>query len=251
MRSSSQVISAGRISRSAGAPGTPSAWVTPPAALAASARGRLVLSGGFTVTDRQQRRLDQQARRRGFADLHHYLEARSQADATLAQLASELDTTVDIVRGLITQHGVHRSPRPVRSARQRRHTTDQQLAARAAQLGFPTLRAYLADRTRRRWPTSQLARQLGVHPTTIRRQLDQHSLHARQPAVRPAAATSRQLATWAAMRQARLAGLGFADIGEYLRVRRVGQGWSLRRVTAELAVGSAWLKGQMRRLGIP
>jgi len=38
---------------------------------------------------------------------------------------------------------------------------------------------------------------------------------------------------------------------EYLRVRRVGQGWSLRRMTAELQVGSAWLKSQMRRLGIP
>jgi hypothetical protein len=139
----------------------------------------------------------------------------------------------------------------VRSARERRHTTDQQLDARAAALGFPTLRAYLADRTRRRWPTSQLARELGVHPTTIRRRLDQHALHARQPAVRPAAATSRQLATWAAKRQARLAKRGFADIEEYLRVRRVGQGWPLRRMTAELQVGSEWLKGQMRRLGIP
>jgi hypothetical protein len=132
-----------------------------------------------------------------------------------------------------------------------RHTTDQQLDARAAQLGYPTLRVYLADRTRRRWPTSQLARELGAHPTTIRRRLDQHGLQSQEPTRRPAAATSRQLATWAAKRQAQLAALGFADIEEYLRVRRVGQGWSLRRMSAELAVGSAWLKGKMRRLGIP
>jgi hypothetical protein len=38
---------------------------------------------------------------------------------------------------------------------------------------------------------------------------------------------------------------------EYLRVRRVGQGWSLRRMLAELRVGSAWLKERMHRLGIP
>jgi hypothetical protein len=38
---------------------------------------------------------------------------------------------------------------------------------------------------------------------------------------------------------------------EYLRVRRVEQGGSLRRMLAELRVGSAWLKDQMHRLGIP
>jgi len=90
-----------------------------------------------------------------------------------------------------------------------------------------------------------------VHPTTIRRRLDQHGLHAQQPARRPAAATSLQLATWAAKRQAQLAKRGFADVEEYLGVRRVGRGWPLRRMTAELQVGSEWLKGQMRRLGIP
>jgi len=52
-------------------------------------------------------------------------------------------------------------------------------------------------------------------------------------------------------RQARLAGLGFASVEGYLRVRRVEQGWSLRRLLAELRVGSAWLKGQMSRLRVP
>jgi hypothetical protein len=37
----------------------------------------------------------------------------------------------------------------------------------------------------------------------------------------------------------------------YLRVRRVGQGWSLRRMLAELHMAPTWLNGQMHRLGIP
>ena len=45
--------------------------------------------------------------------------------------------------------------------------------------------------------------------------------------------------------------LGFADVEEYLRVRRVKQAWSLRRMLAELRVGSAWLKDQMGQLEIP
>jgi hypothetical protein len=40
-------------------------------------------------------------------------------------------------------------------------------------------------------------------------------------------------------------------VEEYLRVRRVEQGWSLRRMLAELHVGSVWLKDQLCRLGIP
>jgi hypothetical protein len=67
----------------------------------------------------------------------------------------------------------------------------------------------------------------------------------------PWRAIQRQRACWAAKRQARLAELGFADVEEYLRVRRVGQGWSLRRMLAELQVGSVWLKDQMHRLDIP
>jgi hypothetical protein len=45
--------------------------------------------------------------------------------------------------------------------------------------------------------------------------------------------------------------LRFADVEDYLRVRRVEQGWSLRRMLTERRWGSAWLKDQMHRLGIP
>jgi hypothetical protein len=124
--------------------------------------------------------------------------------------------------------------------------------ARAAELGFASLQAYLADRAvTRRWPTTMIARELGVQPATVHDRLDRHGLPRQRASVRPRRAIARQRECWAAKRQARLAGLGFAGVEEYLRVRRVGQGWSLRRMLAELQVGSAWLKDQLHRLRIP
>jgi hypothetical protein len=103
----------------------------------------------------------------------------------------------------------------------------------------------------RRWPSTSIASELGVHPGTVRDRLDQHSLPRQRASARPRRAIQRQTECWAAKRQARLAGLGFADVEEYLRLRRVAQGWSLRRMLTELRVGSAWLKDQMQRLRIP
>src|SRR6266540_4524008 len=103
--------------------------------------------------------------------------ARCQHDASLAQLAGELDTTIDVVRRLLNQAGIQRSPRMVRSARQRRRTTDQRLTQRAAQLGFVSLHAYLADRvTRQAWPLTQIAEEIGVNRDTVRDRLDRHGL---------------------------------------------------------------------------
>ncbi len=186
----------------------------------------------------QQRRLHDHARTLGFADLASYLQARCQQRASPTQLASE----------------PARPPRlrQVSAARRRRTTTDQQLTTRAAELGFASLRAYLTDRaTTRRWPSTSIADELGVHPATVRDRLDRHGLPRQRATRRPGRAIQRQTECWAAKRQARLVGLGFADVEEYLRVRRVGQGWSLRRMLAELRVGSAWLKGQMNQLQIP
>jgi hypothetical protein len=140
----------------------------------------------------------------------------------------------------------------VTAAHKRRSSTDQHLAAQAADLGFASLQDYLTNRaTTRRWPSTRIASELGVHPDTVRDRLDQHGLPRRRTAIRPRRAIQRQAACWAAKRQARLAGLGFASVEEYLRVRRVGQGWSLRRMLAELHVAPTWLNGQMHRLGIP
>ena len=89
-----------------------------------------------------------------------------------------------------------------------------------------------------------------MHPGTVRDRLDQHGLPRQRATRRPHRAIQRQSACWAAKRQVRLTGLGFADVEAYLRVRRVEQGWSRGRMLAELQVGSAWLKRQMDQLEI-
>jgi transposase len=152
----------------------------------------LVLSDGFAVIDSQQRRLHDRARTLGFPDLGSCLVARYQDDASLAQLASELGTTAVVARRLLHDAGLTPPPRRVTAARQRRRTTDQHLAARAAQLGFASLRAYLADRAHTRgWPSSQIASELGVHAATMRDRLDRHRLPRQRATVRPAAAPGR------------------------------------------------------------
>jgi transcriptional regulator of acetoin/glycerol metabolism len=103
--------------------------------------------------------------------------ARCQEDAGLTQLAGELHTTVDVVRRLVARAGIQRSSPKVRSARQRRRTTDQRLAERAARLGFADLGAYLADRvTERAWTLTEVASELGIHRDTVRDRLDRHGL---------------------------------------------------------------------------
>jgi transposase len=79
------------------------------------------------------------ARTLGFADLASYLHARCGQQASPAQVASELATTPTVVRRLLDATGVTPSPRQVTAARRLRATTDQHLAARAAELGFPSL----------------------------------------------------------------------------------------------------------------
>ena len=212
----------------------------------------LTLRGGFTVIDSQERRLHCHAHAQGYGDLASYLRARCQQRASPALLASELATTPTVVRHLLQEVGVAPSPRQVTAAHTRRTTTDQHLAARAAELGFASLQDYLTDRAMtRRWPSTSIARELGVHTGTVRDRLDQHRLPRRRATIRSYRTIQRQRACWAGKRQARLVGLGFSDVEDYLRVRRVGQGWSLRRMLAELRVGSAWLKDQLHRLRIP
>ncbi len=117
---------------------------------------------------------------------------------------------------------------------------------RAAALGFASLTAYLADRVATRaWPLWRVTAELGVHRATVADRLDQHGLHRQQPTAKHERAAQRRAARWAAQRQARLAGLGFTDVEGYLRARRAGQGWSVRRMRAELKVNRAWLEGEM------
>jgi hypothetical protein len=146
-------------------------------------------------------------------------------------------------RQLLDTAGITPAPRQVTAAHTRRSSTDQQLTLRATELGFASLRAYLTDRVMtRRWPGTSIAGELRVHPATVRDRLDQHRLP--RQADHPPAQRSiqRQTACWAAKRHARLAELGFADPEDYLRVRRVEQGWSLRRMLAVVDARSCWIE---------
>jgi AraC-like DNA-binding protein len=190
----------------------------------------------------------------GFADLADYLAARSQHDIDVAQLASELDMTVEVVGRLLDQAGLRR-PRPAHSAHHRR-ATDQRLQARVVQLGFPGLDAYLADRVvGQAWSLAQVASELGINAKTVTDRLDRHGLRrsrqtpAQRDGSRRAAAHNR--ARVETRQAARLAELGFADLEAYLRVRRLQQGWPMRRLRAELRVDRAWLRQQMTQLHIP
>jgi hypothetical protein len=79
------------------------------------------------------------------------------------------------------------------------------VAARVAELGFPSLQDHLADRAvTRRWPGTMIASELGVQPATVRDRLDQHLLPRQRATIRPHRAIQRQRECWAAKRQARL-----------------------------------------------
>jgi hypothetical protein len=90
---------------------------------------RLVLNGDFTVIDSQQRHLEQQARRLGFADLRASLQAMLEGGWSILQLATHLATTQQAIRRAITdfqvrqqlarqrQHAAHQRHRPRRRAR--------------------------------------------------------------------------------------------------------------------------------------
>jgi hypothetical protein len=99
-------------------------------------------------------------------------------------MATELETTVPVIRRLLAEAGISRPPQPVMTARHRRRATDQRLAGRAARRGFATLEGYLADRVvQQGWPLQRIADQLGVDVRTLRDRLDCHGLKRQEPTV--------------------------------------------------------------------
>jgi AraC-like DNA-binding protein len=207
------------------------------------------------VDDGRTRHLEQRARRFGFADLCGYLQARCDAGLSLPRLAAELEVSQWTVKQALRQDGVRLLPRAERLARQRRHATDQRLAARAAKLGFADLRAYLADRLLvRGWLLAEVTAELGAHRVTVRRLLDQHGIRRvrRTPGEQAAGERGRQAqaAAWQARRAVRLAELGFQDLTGYLQHRHLEQGWSIRRMRAKLGVGRRWLIAELARLSL-
>jgi hypothetical protein len=129
------------------------------------------------------------------------------------------------------------------------------VATRVGELGFAGVRAYLVDRpAAQAWTLAEVAAELDAARSTLRRLLDHHQVRRvaptrRQRAAGKAANGPKQQARAAQRRQARLAELGFEGLGEYLRDRYVGRGWSLRRLCAELGAGHEWVDRQLQRLG--
>jgi hypothetical protein len=231
---------------------TGNAWASP---RPAEIDRRLVLEGGFVVDGGRDRRLEERARVLGFDELLAYLQARCDAGHSVPQLAAELGLSDWQVGAALARLAVRLAPRPQRLAAQRRRFTEERIAARVAQLGFIDVRAYLADRVvEQAWLLAEVAAELAAHRLTVRRLLDRHGIRRmrRTPAERAASESGRRVEAvgWQARRAARLAKLGFADLAAYLRVRHVEQGWSVKRMQAELRVGRRWLVGELARLGL-
>jgi hypothetical protein len=206
------------------------------------------------VDDGRTRRLQQHARGLGFPDLRSYLQARCDAGYSVPGLARELGVSEWTISQALATQRVALPARREQLARQRRRFTQERITKRVAALGFPDMRAYLADRLlKREWLLADVAAELGAHRDTVRRLMEQAGVRRRRTA-RQLAAGERgrqaQSVSWQARRAARLAELGFADLAFYLECRYVEQGLSIRQMRTELRVGRNWLVAEMARLGV-
>jgi AraC-like DNA-binding protein len=232
--------------------GTGNAWANP---RPAETGHRLVLEGRFSIGGGHDRRLEEHARALGFESLRGHLQARCDAGHSIPRIATELGVGDWQVQAALSRYGVRLAPRSQRLAAQRRRYTQERIAARVAALGFADVQAYLLDRVMRQgWLLAEVAAELAAHRLTVRRLLDRHGICRvrRTPAERAAADAGRreQQVGWQARRAARLAELGFQDLADYLQARHVEQGWSVKRMRAELGVGRRWLAGELARLGL-
>ena len=233
-------------------PGTTKAWVTPRPAITSR---QLVIEGGFVVDDGRVRRLEQRTRQLGFIDLRGYLQTRCDSGPSVPGLARELGESEWTITQALETLGVVLPPRPQRLALQRRRYAEERIRARVAELGFAAVGVYLEDRLiEREWLLVEVAAELAADRRTIRRLMQQAGVMRRRLTTRQLAVAERgrrvQSVSWQDRRAARLAELGFADLAGYLQCRYVEQGWSIKRMRAELRVGRNWLVAQMAWLGI-
>jgi hypothetical protein len=184
----------------------------------------------------------------GFGSLRAYLQARCDTGHSIPRIATELGVADWQVQAALARLQVRLAPRPRRLAAQRRRHTEQRIAARVAALGFTDVQEYLVDRVvQQGWLLAEVAAELAAHRLTVRRLLDRHGIRRvrRTPRERAASESGRrvQAVGWQARRSGRLAELGFQDLAGYLKARHVEQGWSVKRMRAELGVGRRWLVG--------
>jgi len=213
------------------------------------------VTGGLAVDGGRDRRLEARADAFGFDDLGAYLQARCDTGSSIPRIATEPGISDLQASAALARSGVRLAPRPQRLAAQRRRYTEERIAARVAALGFADVGRYLVDRVVEQvWLLAEVTAELAAHRVTVRRLLDRHGIRRvrRMPRERAAANRGRrvQAVGWRARRAARLAELGFQDLASYLQARHVEQGWSVKRMRAELGVGRRWLVGELARLGL-
>jgi AraC-like DNA-binding protein len=162
-----------------------------------------------------------------------------------------------VIRRAITDHHIAQPSRREQLGRQRQRAAQRGATARAAELGFNGVRAYLIDRVvRQAWTLEEVTTELHAAPSTLRRLLDEYQVRRVAPTRRQRAAAAaasgptKQAQAVQQRCQARLAQLGFAGLEDYLRDRYGTRGRSVRRLCAELGVSQGWLSKQLTRLGL-
>jgi AraC-like DNA-binding protein len=105
------------------------------------------------------------ARRLGFADTGAYLTATHvEQHRSVASIAAEAGVTRSTVLTALRRLGIDAVPHATK-----RHLAETRGQAVAGSLGFPSLRAYIADRRTAGMPWTALAAETGLPPTTLRR----------------------------------------------------------------------------------
>jgi hypothetical protein len=139
----------------------------------------------------------------GFADLRGYLQARTDAGLSIPRLSTELGVREWSVKRALTQAGVtcHR----VLSGWSASAATppQQRLTARAAELGFTDITAYLTDLLLARgWRLADVTVEFGAPRVTVWRLMDQYGIRRtrRSPPEQAAGERGRraQAAAWQA-----------------------------------------------------
>jgi len=108
------------------------------------------------------------------------------------------------------------------------------LAQRVRALGFAGLPAYLAARYQDGCSLAEVAAELGTSTWTVAVAMNACGV-AREPA--PEARGRSRRARIDRHLAARVAALGFADVGAWLADRHARRGWSIPRLAGELGVG--------------
>lgn len=119
----------------------------------------------------------------------------------------------------------------------------ERLAARYRELGADDIRAWLRQRYVVEGATLiEIAAQLRVSQPTVRQQLLAHGIP-------PDRGRTRRARLRTALTE-RLAALGFADLGSYVRDRWIEQEWDVKRIAAEAGVRDTTITSAIRRFNL-